>query len=364
MMQNTRFQSTRGQDDDAQRKTKEPNGIVRTHTTRGLVERERKRNGSNATENGRTNEEGGDYQTTAARLFTLTYNAGIVMSSMMVLKELLLPKLLDYMPIITRYVKEKMLSARVAMMRHAEHCARLAGGYPATASAYAMILLAASASRLSNELRLIVRIVRAGTAILGIHGISINALRMTSASDDEHADDASDSGSMLSSPSKSDEQELGAEQNETRDEEATGTEEDVSDEDKAYRDYTTFWETRPSREMIKQLSSQEIDAHKTDLNVATLETWKLKVTTFFRRRHPQFGALLQLAWTEDNAERPLEIISDNEQAAAANIWGASALLALIDVKKPKGTVFEHELLELERQVPGTTSSGVEIAMRI
>ena len=72
MMQNTRFQSTRGQDDDAQRKTKEPNGIVRTRTTRGLVERERKRSGSNATENGRTNEEGGDYQTTAARLFTLT----------------------------------------------------------------------------------------------------------------------------------------------------------------------------------------------------------------------------------------------------------------------------------------------------
>ena len=361
MMQNTRFQSTRGQDDDAQRKTKEPNGTVRTRTTRGLVERERKRSGPNATENGNINEEGGDYQTTAARLLTLTCNAGIIMSSMMVLKELLLPKLLDYMPIIMRYVKEKMLSTRVAMMRHAEHGARLAGGYPAIASTYAMILLAASASRLSNELRLIVRIVRAGIAILGIHGIPTNAMRMTSASDDGHDDDASDSGSILSSSSKSDEQELEAEQNEKRDEEATGTDED---EDKAYRDYTTFWETRPSREMTKQLSSQEIDGHKTDLNVATLETWKLKVLTFFRRRHPQFGALLQLAWTEDNAERPLEIISDNEQAAAANMWGASALLALIDVKKPKGTVFEHELLELERQVPGTTSSGVEIAMRI
>ena len=46
------------------------------------------------------------------------------------------------------------------------------------------------------------------------------------------------------------------------------------------------------------------------------------------------------------------------------MWGASALLALIDVKKPKGTVFEHEILELERKVPGTTSSGVEIAARI
>ncbi len=35
------------------------------------------------------------------------------------------------------------------------------------------------------------------------------------------------------------------------------------------------------------------------------------------------------------------------------MWGASALLALIEVTKPKGKVFEHELLELERQVPAT-----------
>ena len=46
------------------------------------------------------------------------------------------------------------------------------------------------------------------------------------------------------------------------------------------------------------------------------------------------------------------------------MWGASALLALIDVTKPKAKVFEHELLELERQVPGTTSSGIEIAARL
>ena len=46
--------------------------------------------------------------------------------------------------------------------------------------------------------------------------------------------------------------------------------------------------------MSKQLSSQEIDAHKTDLSIATLENWKLKVLTFMRRRHPQFGALFQL----------------------------------------------------------------------
>ena len=104
--------------------------------------------------------------------------------------------------------------------------------------------------------------------------------------------------------------------------------------------------------------------YKTDLNVATLEDWKLKVLTFMRRRYPQFGALLQLAWTEENNERLLEIISDNEYAATANMWGASALLALIEVTKPKGKVFEHELLELERQVPGTTSSGIEIAARL
>jgi len=42
----------------------------------------------------------------------------------------------------------------------------------------------------------------------------------------------------------------------------------MSDEDKDYKDYTTFWDTRPTRDMSKQLSSQEIDVYKTDLNIA------------------------------------------------------------------------------------------------
>ena len=125
LMQNTRFQSTGGQDDDPQHKTKEPSGNVHTRTNRGLVERERQRSGPNDTANGHIYEKGGDYRMTAARLLTLTYNAGVVTSSVMVLKELLLPKLLVYMPIITCYVKKKMLSMRIAMMRYAEHGARL-----------------------------------------------------------------------------------------------------------------------------------------------------------------------------------------------------------------------------------------------
>ncbi|KOO35068.1 hypothetical protein Ctob_016482, partial [Chrysochromulina tobinii] len=205
-----------------------------------------------------------------------------------------------------------------------------------------------------NELRLLAHsIAHVGTAILGMHGISMNGTNH----------DLDDDAGCSSSQVTSDEEEPIAEEHDAA---ATGTDGTEGDDDESanYKDFTTFWETRPTREMSKQLTSQEIDVYKTDLNVATLEDWKLKVLTFMRRRYPQFGALLQLAWTEENNERLLEIISDNEYAATANMWGASALLALIEVTKPKGKVFEHELLELERQVPGTTSSGIEIAARL
>jgi hypothetical protein len=36
-----------------------------------------------------------------------------------------------------------------------------------------------------------------------------------------------------------------------------------------------------------------------------------------RRRHPHFGALLQLVWTDDNNEAALEIVTDSEYAFAA-----------------------------------------------
>ena len=192
-------------------------------------------------------------------LLALTSNAGIVMGLTVMLKELLLPKMNVYMPAIMNYVKALMQTLRAAMTRSVEHGTRLVGGHPKFASAYAMILLAASASRLSNELRFLARL------ILEIHGIPINALRMNSASDDEGADDVSNSGSTMSSSMTGDEQELDAEQPEEHDATPTGSDGTASDEEKDCKDYNTFWETRPSRDMSKQLTSQEIDAYKTDL---------------------------------------------------------------------------------------------------
>jgi hypothetical protein len=297
----------------------------------------------------------------ARSLAELACSTGLMMGSMMLIKELVPLKMRFSMPDIIYGFKALMRSLRAAAIRSAEHGTRLAGGYPKASSAYAMIILAASAAKLMKELRLLAHLIaHAGTAIAA--SLGTRGWRLMHASDDE-ADDASDCSSQPPSSETSD-----AEHPDDAYEEpaaaATGTEGTDSDDDKDYKDYTTFWETRPTRDMSKQLSSQEIDVYKTDLNVATLEDWKLKVLTLMRRRYPQFGALLQLAWAEESNEQLLEIIADNEHAATANVWGASALLALIEVTKPKGKVFEHELLELERQVPGTTSSGIEIAARI
>ena len=78
---------------------------------------------------------------------------------------------------------------RVAAMRSIEHAARLAGAYPKIASAYAMVILAASATKMINELRLLAHLIaHAGTAILGMHGIQTDAWLLTNASVDE-ADD-------------------------------------------------------------------------------------------------------------------------------------------------------------------------------
>ncbi|KOO23721.1 hypothetical protein Ctob_006166, partial [Chrysochromulina tobinii] len=211
----------------------------------------------------------------------------------MLIKELVLPKMRFTMPDIIYGFKALMRSLRAAAMRSAENGARLAGGYPKASSAYAMIILAASAARLMNELRLLAHLIaHAGTAIAA--SLGMRGWRLMHASDDE-ADDASDCSSQPPSSETSD-----AEHPDDAYEEpaaaATGTEGTDSDDDKDYKDYTTFWETRPTRDMSKQLSSQEIDVYKTDLNVATLEDWKLKVLTLMRRRYPQFGALLQLAW--------------------------------------------------------------------
>jgi hypothetical protein len=74
--------------------------------------------------------------------------------------------------------------------------------------------------------------------------------------------------------------------------------------------------------LMRTAMRSEIDVYKTDLNIATLEDWKLKVLTLMRRRYPQFGALLQLAWADESNEQLLEIISDNEHAATATTCGA------------------------------------------
>ena len=82
----------------------------------------------------------------ATRTFELAKSTGLVMSSMVLLKELLLPKMNVYMPNIINCAKTLLMSLRAAAMRSIEHAARLVGVYPKIASAYAMVILAASAT--------------------------------------------------------------------------------------------------------------------------------------------------------------------------------------------------------------------------
>ena len=204
LAQNTRFQDTLVENNDAPRKMKEPSGSAATRKSRGHVERRGNLSTPPNKTNGGTNNNGGDYQMTT-HFLALTYNAGLVVGLTVMLKELLLPKMNVYMPAIMCYVKALMHTLRAAMTRSVEHGTRLVGGHPKFASAYAMILLVASASRLTNELQFLARLIaHASTAILKIHGIPVNALRMISASDDADTDDASDSGSQPPTPTTSD----------------------------------------------------------------------------------------------------------------------------------------------------------------
>ena len=117
--------------------------------------------------------------------------------------------------------------------------------------------------------------------------------------------------------------------------------------------------------MICTLSSQEVESNKTDLAVARLDEWMLKFMTFTRRRYPQFGELLEIVWTLGDLEEATSLVTTSILASDANIWGASAaLMSVIDVTKPAGKVFEAAMLDAERAIAGTMSSGIEIAVRI
>jgi hypothetical protein len=241
---NTRFQTILGQDDEALHKA-EPSGNVhgqvRTHRTRQSAPCR-----TIAPPNTVTVwfSKGG---ATMARFLNLAYNAGLAMGSTVMLKQLLLPKMHVHMPDIIRCIKALMIAMRTAMKRSAEHGARLAGAYPKTASAYAMVMLAASASRMLNELRLLAHfIAHTGTAILGMHGISMNVTNK-----DIH-DDVGSNSSAPSSQATSDEEELDAEEHGAATTDTDGT--DGDDEESAnYKEFTTFWETRPTREMSRRM---------------------------------------------------------------------------------------------------------------
>jgi hypothetical protein len=134
------------------------------------------------------------------RSFELACNTGL--GSTMLIKELVLPKMRFSMPDIIYGFKALMRALRAAAMRSAEQGTRLAGGHPKAASAYAMIILAASAAKLMNELRLLAHLIaHAGTAIVASFGT--RGWRLTHASDDK-ADDASDSSSQPTSSAASD----------------------------------------------------------------------------------------------------------------------------------------------------------------
>jgi len=353
---NTRFQVTLDTENDASRTAKKPSGIKRECMNQERAGRDANAYAGMPLATTTANIGPGSIAALLAIALRMARHTGTIVGSTMMIKELLLPHLHNYIPAIITFVKRTLANMRASAVQIAARGMMLARSHPAATTAYALIMLATSAAASANETRRIAAMLaHAQDTLLAMYGF-------TRVKDiDNLNDDANGSDSPPSSQVASDEEELG-----TKEHDAGTTEDTDGDEDEnaSYKDFTSFWETRPTREMNKQLSSHEIDAHKTDLNVATLETWKLKVLTFMRRRHPQFGALLQLTWTDDDHAAALEIATDTEHGAAANMWGASALLALIDVTKPKAKVFEHELLELERQVPGTTSSGIEIAARL
>jgi hypothetical protein len=202
----------------------------------------------------------------------------MVFGSAMMLKGLLLPKLNVHMPNIMFNVKGLLLITHATATRVAEQVAGHASNYTKVASAYAIILFAASSLRLSGELRLLARLVmQVCNVILGLHGIELNVgseatSSMQAAGYVEDAEETEDDASL--SPTH------GASEDEEPEAEATDAEtSNESDDNTSYKDFTTFWETRPTRDMSKQLSLHEIEVHKTDLNAATLEVWKLKTLT-------------------------------------------------------------------------------------
>ncbi|KOO31663.1 hypothetical protein Ctob_015161 [Chrysochromulina tobinii] len=139
------------------------------------------------------------------------------------------------------------------------------------------------------------------------------------------------------------------------------SESDADEHAEPATDWDTFWTRKPTRDMIRTLSSQEVESNKTDLTVARLDEWMLKFMAFARRRYPQFGELLEIVWTLADLEEATSLVTTSVLASDANLWGASALMSVIDVTKPAGKVFETAMLDAERAIAGTMSSGIEIA---
>jgi hypothetical protein len=150
--------------------------------------------------------------------------------------------------------------------------------------------------------------------------------RLTHARNDE-ADDVSGSSSQPPSSATSDAEDLD-DAPEEPDAAATGTEGTDSDEDKDYKDYTTFWETRPTRDMSKQLCSSRrrrstcVQNGPEHRNARGLETQGAHAhALLMRRRYPQFGALLQLAWADESNGRDADRQGAPQRARQAYIVG-------------------------------------------
>ena len=114
---NTRFQTTLGQDEEALHKA-EPSGNahVQVRTRRTLQSAPRRPIAPPSMGNAWLNKGGA----TMARLLKLAYNAGLVMGSTVMLKQILLPKMHVHMPDIIRWIKALMLAVRTAVMRSIE----------------------------------------------------------------------------------------------------------------------------------------------------------------------------------------------------------------------------------------------------
>ena len=125
-----------------------------------------------------------------------------------------------------------------------------------------------------------------------------------------------------------------------------------------------FWAMPPesvSRARRLALTESEVKNNdlKFDFEASAYATWRTRVTSFLRMRHPQAAELFALGYDEAT-ERILAFPAARE----ANIWLALMLRAVLPTSGSKGKIFDDKLMEAESAEEGLSCSGVDVADRL